>query len=631
MFPHSYACPFAPFASFTCPRLQHRPTVPHSRRPCSWQLAEHGPNVSLPACLPKLPVYAACIPLVCVDWRRNELSGTYRFSRGLPRRFSHRVVFLLLMYDYGRVTDHDSSSKASYKPSRKVNENTTTAGTEVLPGPPADSPEGYVNSVDTYLDESEALSKYRHRPRRGRFYDDRPHQLQSFYYSLKAKRQRMQNLTYLPPPDSQAALRENLLYLITKVHPVPRLPLLLDYHDRYPEYHSTPSYHLLIFLSIRHHSYGIATRLFRDHLAAGLPKNMESYQLETRNLVQQGLWDQAWRYVLTLKDEGVLPNSPHDEAGIPIEIWLEFCRTPKTYPMRPRLLYDESGRLVAKSLEKIIPTPAEEKTHQRILNQHRPPSMPPLHRTPPFAVFCIVQLLMRSGDDKRALELTKNFFSAIPRSLRHNHIRRCMEIIHMHMIHCPAKDGLPRFYETRRMMISLLKLHRALRPNARTIFLLLSPLQRAKKCGTVAYKVLQSAKKEWGPLVEDRRVQRRVTLLAVKEGRHDLVRKMLKDESTTRYVRHGQLLAQQSADNLTPLLETDRPYTRLPLHVIYPRKGRETRLWYRLRSRIYQRTKDTIGAYRDRVRTRQRRQPPREAKQPTPPHTHKTDTPMRDI
>ena len=142
--------------------------------------------------------------------------------------------------------------------------------------------------------------------------------------------------------------------------------------------------------------------------------------------------------------------------------------------------------------------------------------------------------------------------------------------------------------------------------------------QRAKKCGTIAYKVLQTARKEWGPLVEGRRVQRRVALLAVKEGRHDLVRNVLRDESAMRYVRHGQLLAQQAADNLTPLLETDRPYTRLPLHVIYPRKGRETRLWYRLRSRIYQKTHDTIGAHRDRVRARQRRQPPCEAKQVSP-------------
>lgn len=521
------------------------------------------------------------------------------------------------MHDYGRVTNRENSSKPSNKPSKKVKEAATTAGTEVHPRTPSVSSEGFVNSVDSYLDQNEAPSKYEHRPPRGLFHDDPTHQLQSAHYSLKAKRKRMQNLAYLPPPDSQAALRENLLYLLTKVHPVPRLPLLLDYHDRYPEYHSTPSYHLLIFLSIRHHSYGIATRLFKDHLAAGLPKNLESYQLEVRNLVQQGLWDQAWRYVLTLKDEGVLPNSPHDEAGVPIEIWLEFCRTPRVYPMRSRLLYDEGGRMVGKSLEKIIPTPAEEKTHQRVLNQHRPPKMPPLHRTPPFAVFCIVQLLIRSGDSKRALELTKSFFSAIPRSLRQNHIRRCMEIIHMHMINCPAKDGLRRFYETRRTMISLLKLHGALRPNARSIFLLLTPLQRAKKCGTIAYKVLQTARKEWGPLVEDRRVQRRVALLAVKEGRHDLVRNVLRDESAMRYARHGQLLAQQAADNLTPLLETDRAYTRLPLHVIYPRKGRETRLWYRLRSRIYQKTNDTIGAHRDRVRAR-RRQPPWEAKQVSP-------------
>ena len=56
------------------------------------------------------------------------------------------------MHDYGRVTNRDNSSKPSIMPSKKVKEAVTTARTEVPPGPPSDSPEGFVNSVDSYLD-----------------------------------------------------------------------------------------------------------------------------------------------------------------------------------------------------------------------------------------------------------------------------------------------------------------------------------------------------------------------------------------------------------------------------------------------------------------------------------------------
>ncbi|KAF9481028.1 hypothetical protein BDN70DRAFT_931262 [Pholiota conissans] len=390
----------------------------------------------------------------------------------------------------------------------------------------------------------------------------------------------------LQVPSSPTSLHRNILYLTNVASPTPRLPVLVDYHAHYSKWQSIASFNLLISLAIRNQSYGISHRLLNDLSLSNLTKTVETYQLEVRNFIHQGLWNKAWMYVQDLKDSGQLPAKKNDGIKeIPFPIWLEFFRPIKKPRIRKRLIYDSEGKLAERYFEEVLETKENMKARQRLLSQYRPRSMPPLSRTTPHAVYCIVQLLIRSGDTDRALKLTQAFFRAIPKSLTHSHIRWCLEIIHAHMVSCSAKNGLPRFYEARRTMISLLKLHRSLRPNSKTLYLILAPLQRAKICGTKAWKTLAKFKAEWGPFVEDRRVQRRVADLALKEGRMDIVKKITDMERTERYRRQRIL----SEDQMTRRIYHIRQrlwQVRLPQQQVYSRNGKEARLWYRLRARV---------------------------------------------
>ena len=396
----------------------------------------------------------------------------------------------------------------------------------------------------------------------------------------------------LPSPKSRTSLYRNLLYLRNIHTPPTRLPALIDYHSLYPQWQSAPSYNLLIELAIRHRAYETVRRIFIAQDVNNVPKNLETYKLEVRWFVYQGLWDDAWRHVQRLKDNGTL-SAKGNANGIPLPIWLEFFSAPKkrrAFNSIPRVRGHEPDQYCGKTQERY----EDLQIRQRILNDNQPENMPPLAQTSPFAIYCIVNLLVRANNRDRALALTKAFFESIPRYMDARTARRCLNIIHVHLISCPAKNGLPRFYESRRTLISLLKLHPSLRPNSRTLFLSLAPLHRAKRCGTIAFKILNSFKSQWGPHVEDRRVRRRVTQLALKEGRMDIVETIARSERSERRYRRRRLLEEHVAGSLTRV--PSRWHIRFPLRKVFPRNGRETHLWARLRARTRFKTRANQGS-----------------------------------
>jgi len=390
----------------------------------------------------------------------------------------------------------------------------------------------------------------------------------------------------LPSPKSRTSLYRNLLYLRNIHTPPPTLPALIDYHSLYPQWQSTPSYNLLIELAIRHRAYETVRRLFTAQDANNVPKNLDTHKLEVRWRVYQGLWDDAWLYVQRLKNNEIL-SSKSDMNGIPLPIWLEFFNAPRKRRAFHSLPTDHGHgphQYCGKTQERY----EDLQIRQRILYDNQPVNMPPLAQTSPFAIYCIVNLLVRANNRHRALALTKAFFEALPRYMDARKARRCLNIIHVHIIHSTAKNGLPRFYESRRTLISLLKLHPSLRPNSRTLFLLLAPLQHSKRCGTIASKTLKSFKSQWGSHIEDRRVQRRVTQLALKEGRMDIVEKIAQSERSERRYRRRRLLEEGVAGGVTRV--PSRWHIRFPLRKVFPRNGRETHLWAQLRARTQLKT-----------------------------------------
>ena len=403
---------------------------------------------------------------------------------------------------------------------------------------------------------------------------------------------RLDEPSLLPSPKSRTSLHRNLLYLRNMHNPPTRLPALIDYHSLYPQWQSTPSYNLLIELAIRHQAYETVRRILIAQDVNKVPKNLETHKLEVRWFVYQGLWGHAWRHVQRLKDNGTLSANGNTD-DIPLPIWLEFFSAPKkrrAFHSVPTDYGHEPEQYSGKTQERY----EDLQIRRRILNDNRPENMPPLAQTSPFAIYCIINLLVRADNRDRALALTKAFFKSIPRYMDARRVRRCLNIIHVHIISSPAKNGLPRFYEARRTLISLLKLHPSLRPNSRTLFLLLAPLYHTKRCGTIAFNLLKSFKSQWGPHVEDRRVQRRVTQLALKEGRMDIVKNIARSERSERRYRRRRLLEEHVVGSLTRV--PSRWHIRFPLRKVFPRNGRETRLWTRLKARTRLKTWENQGA-----------------------------------
>ena len=377
----------------------------------------------------------------------------------------------------------------------------------------------------------------------------------------------------LPIPTSVRTLYHNLVHILRIRKPRPTLAALVDYHLLFPEHHSTRSYNLLISLSIHHRANGITHRLFRAMEGRFIQENIETHRLRVRWFIYQGFWDRAWSYARQLMNK-------YPGGTIPFPIWLEFCHTRKG----PKIV---EGTVNPK--KKIVRNPSEPIVlffvRRQIMNANRPSSIPALKDTPPAAIRNIVQLMVKAKLRHQALKLTEDYFKALPLEMNERMNHRCLDIVKIHLAcNGAGKTGLPRFNAAKTLLFSLLSSNPSLRPTSDTLMFILSTLQKAKRCGTVAWNFISLCKEKWGPELEDRRVQRRVSKWALKEGRMDIVATILRAEAIERRSRRRRLLEfKVVGDLIRPRANfLHRPSVRR----IYPRNGIEAQLWRRLRIRV---------------------------------------------
>jgi len=384
------------------------------------------------------------------------------------------------------------------------------------------------------------------------------------------------------PPQSRDELYSNLLHLIYVRKPTTRLPVLLDYHDLYPDLHSARTYNLLIRVALRYRAYGVVNRLLVLMREATIPKDLETYKLEVRYFVDRGYWKHAWTYVNKLIKNDQFPRDSDDRSQLPYKIWLELCRPPSSRLSRQRI-YDKHGDTIRVCYGRVVEGPEILQTRRSLLMTYAPTSVPTLAKSSPYAIYCVVKLLIRTGSGDRAADLIKAYFKAMPRTITPRATSGCLDIIHLHMISSTAKNGLPKFYDMRKRLFALLKLHPLLQPNARTLYLLLGPVLRAKYCGSVAWNLLLSFRKNWGDTIEDMRVRRRIIQCALKQGRMDVVSWI----NTSQKADNKHYLFQEHASTGTDMNRIDAPLGfRPPLTGAFLRSGREARSWLRLRARI---------------------------------------------
>jgi hypothetical protein len=99
-------------------------------------------------------------------------------------------------------------------------------------------------------------------------------------------------------------------------------PRLIDYHNLFPEHHSTRSFNIIIGLAIRHSARPTAIRLFRQMQEEGIQKDEETVKLVIRFLVKIGDWKVAWKSV---KEAAARMGNPNN---IPLVFLVEFFGSP---------------------------------------------------------------------------------------------------------------------------------------------------------------------------------------------------------------------------------------------------------------------------------------------------------------
>jgi hypothetical protein len=395
------------------------------------------------------------------------------------------------------------------------------------------------------------------------------------------------------PAKTRAALYQNLLYLLSHRTPIPSLPALLDYHDLHTGLRSTRSYNLLVSQALRHASFGTVQWLLTAMRADGLSGNLETWKLKVRWLIQTGWWDRAWNEVMEFRGQNDHGWIPQTLPVVPPQIWLEFFRTLKrrTSRSRPTMRHslEADGEAASPPVSQVL---AEHPDTNRIyperyrkLTANYPLLSPEvLARASPRMVYFVVMTMLNSQQSATALSFTQAYLKALPPTVPANWARICQEIVHLHIALGSSQKGLRKFYESRRTMVSLTKLHPALKPTSTTLLLLLSSLRHAKRCGTIAWNVCSSFKQQWGAQTEDRRVRRKIATLAVKEGRMDIVNKVLSSEWIFRWA-HG--MWKRTTLTLGGMTTPPRPRTlfRVPVKKLFKHNGREERLWQVFRRR----------------------------------------------
>ncbi|KZT30630.1 hypothetical protein NEOLEDRAFT_1237853 [Neolentinus lepideus HHB14362 ss-1] len=332
-------------------------------------------------------------------------------------------------------------------------------------------------------------------------------------------------LATLPPPSlpqsrTSSDLCQHLLFLLHYTKP-PSVPRLINYHDAYPNLHSTTSFNLLFQHCIRHASYGTVHNLLLQMSREGFEPNTEMWKLWVRWMVKTGRWQHAWSEVTS------------KTTSIPLPVWLEFFGSVHSRAFRKR--DNETGKPIP-AMQELQPSPELEATRYALLVQHWPKVDVTLYehlQVQPHAIRVIVSSLLRSNLSSSAIQITKSYLENLPSQLTRKERSGCLDIIHQHLIHHPMRTVNWPAYAALRELIGAFITSRpelGLRPTSTTLLLLLRGLKRAGRCGTIANAIMLEYKSRWGHSVVDERVRRRVASFARKEGRSDIVNEMMSEQ-----------------------------------------------------------------------------------------------------
>lgn len=361
-------------------------------------------------------------------------------------------------------------------------------------------------------------------------------------------------------PLARASLFRRLLSMLTTSPPA-SLQRLLEYHDAHPESHSTRALNLLIALAIRHAAFGTARRLLDRFEALGMRGNDETMKLRVRLLVREDRWPDAWALVMGKED---VSNGAgrHALEKVSVAVWAELLGTPKRGARRERR---REGGLKMRPVKRVDGGLRDVERYELVMGQ-----IPKLRRTgrPPARVISMaVEALLRMGKREAALEVMTEW-------LGREKAETGLRLVHLYLALRGSKRGVQSFYEVLRELNGLLSVFGQVRPNGRTLFLVLGHLRRAIQCGTLAERVARGFQRRWGSRVVSGRVRRRVVALAAKEGRQDIVKRWAAGGEMAQ--RAGRQWKQQGEVAGTGTGTGRRRVARPRLGLVYGKRGTET-------------------------------------------------------
>jgi len=323
-----------------------------------------------------------------------------------------------------------------------------------------------------------------------------------------------------------------------------------------------------------------------------ISQNFRTRVLEVRFLVRTGKWESAWALVtgLTPQDmyDKLLPNGqPSVHMEVPAEMWKELLCMGKRGALRRargnRWGVDEAGNKVRLPPYEIVNDPAVPGTkaylrRQKLLSCIHPTfgSGDKSTKVRPQLVKYAVSWMLSNGKRTEAEVLVKLYLSQMPSDLREETVAQCMDIIHTLL----SKD--PEFNANHKLLLQLLKVHPSLKPSSTTLRLILVPLKKFTKCGTIALRVMKEFQKRWGNGIVDSSVRSKVANLAEKQGSRNIMKRMLREDKKARQAVHI------TESPLTQMVEDTRGLRRPPDRELFPHQSFQLNLWRRLSRRVRQ-------------------------------------------
>lgn len=382
-----------------------------------------------------------------------------------------------------------------------------------------------------------------------------------------------------PTPNDRKSLVSALIMLYNNVPALP-FPRLVDYHNLFPEHHSTRSFNIIIGLAIKHSARPTTIRLFRQMREEGIQKDEETIKLVIRYLVKIGHWKVAWQSVKQAAERIGNPNN------IPLVFLVEFFGSPSN-TVGNRLIRDPTRHgefLVSSNKLKEFPNPEGFAMLQAPVEYAMRHNM---HQTPFRILFALSRrlLIIRRGDLARSMLDT--FVNNFKPPVRERDLRDVLDLVHLHLRrqYNVGSDGKLGGFKH-----SMSIFHRyftssviGLKPTPMSLFYLLNNLNRNAARGWRAFRVLRHMRAKWGPGIENEGVRRLVAKFATEDNRPDIAQVMLMREleegtrwreppsSETAFDGRGRALMKRNVEVYVGLEQAKGRWIRLGL--VRPRAG----------------------------------------------------------